>query len=440
MINSEYIKSMNCNFERIKLEEAPEEKRYQYCIVSRGGISGLLPCSLRMLNGDAYLYYDITSKQGLGQIFRKKTIGRQWIKDFVWNMKRISKELNRFLLDEMNVIWYPDQIFQDLEDNKWSFLYYPYYKGENGFRELLEFIIEKIDYKDEALVECVYKIYEQYDNYGNDYLVEKIFQDMSIITDAPTIDEAARCQECIKENNKAYNGVEIEDNTINAIDNRDEKINYGSFNMEKRDFLVDATGAREDIDSVRNIDLEEEKGLDFWGNRTRKTKDKRSLLSFLDGSRKKDKDIREKQKKRNHYLLDSGDEYCKKNSVAEDEEFYQYTAKDKEVGRTVYIEKVAEEIDQHRRIYDEDGKMLCLLEESSVVIGKKRDEADMIIDDSSVSRVHARIFYADGEYILEDLNSTNGTFKNGLRLKPYEKRKLMCGDEIRLGSVALKYS
>ena len=65
MIETEFIKSMNLNFERVKLNEKPEERRYQYCILSRGGIRGLLECSLRYINSDAFLYYNISSKQNL---------------------------------------------------------------------------------------------------------------------------------------------------------------------------------------------------------------------------------------------------------------------------------------------------------------------------------------------------------------------------------------
>ena len=49
MINTEYIRSLNANYERMTLGEKPEEKRYQYCMISRGGIKGLLPCSLRYI-------------------------------------------------------------------------------------------------------------------------------------------------------------------------------------------------------------------------------------------------------------------------------------------------------------------------------------------------------------------------------------------------------
>lgn len=468
MFDSEYIKSMNCNFERIKLEENPEEKRYQYCIINRGGIRGLLPCSLRVINGDAYLYYDITSKQGLGQMFRRKTIGRQWIKDFVWNLKRISCELNRFLLDISNVIWYPDKIFQDLEDNRWSFLYFPYYKGENGFRNLLEFIIEKIDYQDEKLVECAYKMYEQYDCFGADYLVEKIYKDVmeldnnSEAGDLPETEtdidvSSGPLGEGRRMESMNHPAEDIIAKTESADVNADKKPVSGVYEFGRNMFgeydeeadgcesadngYMFGTGRRkEKIERMEKIDKRAGINVSNKG----KTKERKGLLSFWESTRKKDKEAREKNRIKNHYILDGGiiDESAERfvDGVAEASDFYKCDKASGEIGKTVYIENVAEDKDNRRRLFDSDGKMLCLLEEDSVVIGKKRDESDMVIDNASVSRVHARIFYSNGDYMLEDLNSTNGTFKNGLRLKPYEKRKLMQGDEIKLGSVALMYN
>ena len=55
------------------------------------------------------------------------------------------------------------------------------------------------------------------------------------------------------------------------------------------------------------------------------------------------------------------------------------------------------------------------------------------MNDQSISRLHARIIKETDGYYLEDMNSTNGTFKNGLQLQPYERRKLEEGDEITLG-------
>ena len=41
MINTEYIRSLNANYERMALGEKPEEKRYQYCM--NQGIAPMQP-------------------------------------------------------------------------------------------------------------------------------------------------------------------------------------------------------------------------------------------------------------------------------------------------------------------------------------------------------------------------------------------------------------
>ena len=41
---------------------------------------------------------------------------------------------------------------------------------------------------------------------------------------------------------------------------------------------------------------------------------------------------------------------------------------------------------------------------------------DIVINDSEISRKHARLILQAGGYVLEDLGSTNGSFVNGQRL------------------------
>jgi pSer/pThr/pTyr-binding forkhead associated (FHA) protein len=59
-------------------------------------------------------------------------------------------------------------------------------------------------------------------------------------------------------------------------------------------------------------------------------------------------------------------------------------------------------------------------------------------DTHGVSRRHARLFYRDGQYFLEDLNSTNFTFLNRQRLQPGQPYPIKDGDEIRVGLLALQ--
>ncbi|MBN8619657.1 MAG: FHA domain-containing protein [Anaerolineae bacterium] len=54
--------------------------------------------------------------------------------------------------------------------------------------------------------------------------------------------------------------------------------------------------------------------------------------------------------------------------------------------------------------------------------------------DSGVSRIHAAFSYREGIVYLEDLNSTNGTRINGLRLNPNQLYRLREGDDLEFGS------
>lgn len=54
------------------------------------------------------------------------------------------------------------------------------------------------------------------------------------------------------------------------------------------------------------------------------------------------------------------------------------------------------------------------------------------------SRQHACINLHDGVLVIEDLNSSNGTFVNRTRVYPNQKRTLQIGDIIQIGTVQLK--
>lgn len=69
-------------------------------------------------------------------------------------------------------------------------------------------------------------------------------------------------------------------------------------------------------------------------------------------------------------------------------------------------------------------------------------DVDLDSDDpeAKVSRRHARISMQNGQYVIEDLGSTNGTFVNrGRRLKPGEHQAINDGDEIIVGKTFLRF-
>jgi sulfite reductase (NADPH) flavoprotein alpha-component len=63
--------------------------------------------------------------------------------------------------------------------------------------------------------------------------------------------------------------------------------------------------------------------------------------------------------------------------------------------------------------------------------------ADFVLDAALVSRAHCRLLVADGELVVENLDSTNGTFINN---RPVERSTVKVGDRLRAGRVELTVS
>ena len=378
MIKSEYVRNLNKNYTRILLDNDTNYKRYQYCILFRGGIKHLLPCSGRQIDNCNYLYYDISSNQNVKQLFAEKHISREWMKSFLWSIKRLRQELNRFLLEEKCIVWSPEYIYQELEKNNFLFLYIPYYEqhmqGDEDFEKLLEFWVDRIDYDDTALVEFVYHAYEQFASAGYHYLEKQIFED---------------------------------------FENLSEKVVNISPMSAEAEKIVEP-GPRITVQNEEEEEPDEEE-----------TEEKRGIRSLLGFGRKKS-DNRNSYREELRQMV-NGYAVCEET---------RYTVKAEEYGKTIYIEE-KQEISPG--LYTEKGELAVSITKFPFVVGKRKEDADYVLSDYSASRVHARFVEEKDGIYLEDLNSTNGTFKNGLRLQPYEKRKIESEDTLRFGKSVYVY-
>jgi two-component system cell cycle response regulator len=81
------------------------------------------------------------------------------------------------------------------------------------------------------------------------------------------------------------------------------------------------------------------------------------------------------------------------------------------------------------------GRRIALLNPQYIV--GRDSEAGFVVSRSSVSRQHARVYLAeDGNWWVEDLNSTNGTFVNEMRIK---LQQLADSDQVRFGDAIYKF-
>ena len=69
-----------------------------------------------------------------------------------------------------------------------------------------------------------------------------------------------------------------------------------------------------------------------------------------------------------------------------------------------------------------------------MTIGREPDST-LVINHNSISRRHAEIIYRNGDYLLRDLGSKNGTFINEAPLAPGHVHVLKPRDRIRIGKL-----
>ncbi len=73
---------------------------------------------------------------------------------------------------------------------------------------------------------------------------------------------------------------------------------------------------------------------------------------------------------------------------------------------------------------------------NQIIIGRE-EGLDITLQDPESSRRHARIIWQAGQYIIDDMGSTNGTFVNGVQITA--PQILNPGDSIGVGQTALVF-
>lgn len=101
-----------------------------------------------------------------------------------------------------------------------------------------------------------------------------------------------------------------------------------------------------------------------------------------------------------------------------------------------------------RLVVEADNQEFDLSGKDNILIGREDAVSNIFPDvdltphggeEGGVSRLHARIFNENGQYMLEDENSTNFTYLNRQRLTGKTPTQLHDNDEIKLGRVLLRF-
>jgi len=84
-----------------------------------------------------------------------------------------------------------------------------------------------------------------------------------------------------------------------------------------------------------------------------------------------------------------------------------------------------------------DVKEILTVESGVVTVGREADNS-LVVNSTSVSRQHARIIEAGTQWVFQDLGSTNGSWINGVELRPNEIKLLRSGDILQLADFPMR--
>lgn len=410
---SQFVRNANQNYLKLKCINEKNNASYQIEMIAHNRIKHLLKCKKQVIDNNIFLFYEITSMQNLESLSSKKEIDKLWLKDFLDSLKRVLKETKEYFLDVADILFVPQFLFWDMDNKEIRFVYYPYYgKGlAEDLKELMEYLVQKIDYEQEELVEIVYELYERIEEAAGNIKVEQIISILEKIEEKEKKEEKEEKQHTTKE--------EFEEKFEVTIENEKTQVQTGISIKNLLTIMIFILGiSGGSLYLFLTYTLDKEEILLFVGGITAVIAGIILYLIFL---------FRKGQTRKLH---DEEPIYLQETKVEEKEENVEY-------GKTMIFEKSGPEnklfgIGKHNH-------QIIELRKYPFIIGKSEEYADAIICDASVSRIHAR-FTKEGETLfLEDLNSTNATYKNGRSLEPHEIVEINPEDEVRFGNMHFVY-
>lgn len=373
-----YIRDFRHNYLVIK-EKAEQLSGYSVKMITANEIKGLIGCQERMLNGEALLYYDITSKQNVKSILEAQLLQMAHLQQFFVSLQRVGESLRNYLLDVDGLLLDPEFVYMDMETFECRFIYDPQKEQsvEESLLLLMNFFMEHMDADDMKLTEGVYQV--------ADLLKWQQF----VLDEIIIWFEEHYGSERVEGNLQQIPCGESEmQNPVCEEQNREYRVPEALFEVEHEESLRER---------ITNWFLRK-----LCGKTDQKAKSGSKMIQYRDG-----------------------EEWLEEKQAPVPD-------------HTVFIPWV-ENSDNKLYGIGKSNKYHISLEKLPLTVGKMAGAVDIVINEASVSRLHARLSREGNRFFITDLNSTNGTFRNGMRLEPNASEIIEPGDEIGIGKLKFIY-
>lgn len=419
----EYINDLKSNY--LTSVYDGKEDDFSLIMITENKMPGCLECELRHMNGKAVLYYNISKLQSLKNLYFSKKMQKDQFEGLMQALIMLGDQLPEFFLPQKSIMLKPECIFWSLEKQEYVFLITPP-EGVEGidlpnFRELADFLVTVVDHEDQEFSERVYQFYEE--SYQDQLLLERY-----IVYDIPKALESESTWTTIENINYEEKDGITQDEEEEEQDQEEEHtaIPKGLPVLLLFVLLDVAVGlylyrVSHEIRIISFCAIAAAAGTILF------------MVQLIREKRYKAKEVKEnidnKNKKELHQEIELKKDIFEKMEESKD---------NAEMSQTVYMDMNRQ---QERKLYGmgKYRRYKFLLNQLPYTIGKDDKLCECVINENTVSRMHARFVEENGEIALVDLNSTNGTFLNGLRLRPNQSVAIESEDEIIFGNVNFVY-
>lgn len=433
-----YYRDALKSYMTIRCPAGAKEDDYRYRMLSANHIAGILPCSLRMIDDSIYLYYEITARQKLSHMYENKMLDAADLQRILSELADAGKELSRYLLDAADLILEPDKVYYDFSENRCYFSFCPGLSEREDYgrnRALYVFLAEKTDAGDREAASAAFQLdamSEMPDFVFTEKILKELFGDrMQIPEDPPIMEEKTDWSAGF------YQETAIDDAFMKPPEPAEKEGEAAGEVSVRKSVPVRGLTAL-GLFLVSGLLLSAGHFLDmpvsslrlFTAGSLAAGAAALLLLVLIAADQIKERAAGKKER--------APEKEVPEMSLLPAGEFDLWQKEAGNAGsgpvQTVFVPGMTEKEDL--RLYGSGRAKGLTIELDALprTVGTSPDFADVLIDDRSVSRMHARISEdGNGDPLLTDLNSTNGTWVNGIRLQPEESVPVGKGDVIRFG-------
>lgn len=431
MENFSYVQDGGRNYLK---SEPVGEVDYIVGMFAHNDIPAFVPVSFKSLNLENYFCYNMNGLIPINQSFEMNKLTADRIEAFLRSIIKVAKSLEEFLLPFDRLITDEAYIYESFGKKDEFYWIYGIESGNATFTRLFERLLDRVDYKDDSAVKMIYSLYqaakesEGMQGVSTGGSLQRIREKAEEILSAPHMSLDMRARELIRAENERNSIKRLKGIETGTGDKACSKEIEGADSMARR-YRAEAESKKA---RSQRVDLEDTPKAKISLFKKRQNEEKSDKTMFVKSKLKKvwdylNADIGSKPEK----LVDL-------QAVGENEISYnvrevkqpKIEASDNAGEATTLLTGAMISNGIYCLKPEDTNEDNILLTEFPFFIGKSGDKTHHTIEDSTVSRFHARIDREEEELWLTDLNSTNGTFLNGIRLMPFGRMRVNKGDSI----------